>query len=328
MKRRAFSALIGATLASPVVVRAQQPGTPRRIGVLMGNAEGDPAGRTRVEAFRKGLRELGWVDGGNIRLDIRWAAADAARAAVLARELVSAARDVIHGAGTPAMRALRQATETIPIVFAGLADPIGDGIVASLSKPGGNITGFSSFEPAIAGKWLQLLKQVSPAITRVGAIFNPDTAPHQLFWPALADAASSIGATLIPVTIREPSAIDAAVAALRHAPGAGLVVMPDAFTFRHRDLLIGSAARHRVPAIYSLRGWADAGGLMAYGSDFVDQHYRAASYVDRILKGAMPGTLPVQVPTKFEFAVNLKTARALGLDMPPALLAAADEVIE
>ncbi|MBL8699866.1 MAG: ABC transporter substrate-binding protein [Alphaproteobacteria bacterium] len=330
MKRRAFTAVFGGTLASPLVARAQLQGAPRRLGVLMGDPEGDQFSQARLEAFRNRLRELGWVEGRNILLDIRWGAAtrDAAHAAALARETVSAGPDIIHGGGTPAMRALRQATETIPVVFAGLADPIGDGIVASLSRPGGNITGFSSFEPAIAGKWLQLLKQVSPGITRVAAIFNPDTAPHRLFMPALLDAASSLGVTLEPATVREPPAIDAAVAALRSAPGTGLVVMPDSFTLRHRGLLSESVARHRVPAVYALRVFADDGGLMSYGSDFVDQHYRAASYVDRILKGAKPADLPVQVPSKFEFIVNLKTARALGLDPPPALLAAADEVIE
>lgn len=328
MKRRAFTTLIGGTLASPSITRAQAQGAPRRIGALLGPAESDPAGQARFEAFRRGMRELGWVEGSNIRLDIRWSGGNAARAVVLAEELAGAGPEVILGTSTPPMRALRQATQTIPIVFAGVADPVGDGLVASLSRPGGNITGFSSFEPAIAGKWLQLLKQVSPAITRVGAMFNPDTAPHQLFWPALAAAAPSIGVTLIPATVREPSAIDAAVAALASVAGTGMVSMPDSFTSLHRRLLRESAERHRVPAVYALRTFADDGGLMAYGSDFVDQHYRAAAYVDRILKGAKPADLPVQVPSKFELVVNLKTARALGLDMPPSLLVAADEVID
>lgn len=328
MNRRAVTAFIGGALAAPLVARAQAQGTPRRIGVLMGNAEGDPVGQTRLEAFRTGMRELGWTDGGNIRLDIRWAGGDAARAATLARELVGAGPDAIHGAGTPAMRALKQTTDTIPIVFAGLADPVGDGIVTSLARPGGNITGFSSFEPAIAGKWLQLLKQVSPTVTRVGAIFNPDTAPHQLFWPALVTAAHAVGVTLISAAVREQSAIDVSISALGSVAGTGLVVMPDSFTSRHRQLLPDSAARHRVPAVYAISSFVPYGGLMAYGSDFNDQHHRAASYIDRILKGARPADLPVQVPSKFEFVVNLKTARALGIDMPPSLLAAADEVIE
>ncbi|MBL8699865.1 MAG: ABC transporter substrate-binding protein [Alphaproteobacteria bacterium] len=315
-------------LASPLLARAQQQATPRRIGVLMGAAEGDLEGQARVEAFRKGMRELGWVDGGNIRLDVRWAGGDAGRSVVLARDLANAGPEVILGSNTPTMRALKQATQTIPIVFAGLADPVGDGIVASLSRPGGNITGFSSFEPAIAGKWLQLLKQVSPGITRIGVMFNPDTAPHHLFWPALVAAAPSLGLTLVAADIREPLAIDPAIADLASVPGTGLVMMPDIFITLHRRLLFASAARHRVPTVYPIRYFAVDGGLMSYGSDFADQFHRAAAYVDRILKGARPTDLPVQVPSKFEFVVNLKTAKALGLDLPPALLVAADEVIE
>ncbi len=328
MRRRALTALLGGAVAAPLVAWAQQQGAPRRIGVLMGVAAGDLEWQARLEAFRKGMRELGWLEGANIRFDIRWAAGDAARAMVLAKELASAGPEAILGTSTPTMRALKQATQTIAIVFAGLSDPVGDGIVASLSRPGGNITGFSSFEPAIAGKWLQLLKEVSPAITRVGVIFNPDTAPHQLFWPALAEAAPSLAVTLIPTTVREATAIDAALAALGSVPGTGLVVMPDIFTALHRRLLRESVARHRVPTVYPVRYHAVEGGLMSYGSDFVDQFHRAASYVDRILKGAKPADLPVQIPSKFEFVINLKTAKALGLDIPAILLAGADEVIE
>ncbi|MBL8698118.1 MAG: ABC transporter substrate-binding protein [Alphaproteobacteria bacterium] len=328
MKRRPFMALVGGAIASPHVARAQQQGAPRRIGALLGPSESDRAGQERFEAFRKGLRELGWMEGANIRLDVRWGAGDAARALTLARALVDSGPDVILGTSTPPMRALRQTTQTIPIVFAGVADPVGDGLVASLSRPGGNVTGFSSFEPAIAGKWLQILKQISPDVTRVGAIFNPDTAPHQLFMPALGQAASALGVTLVPATVREPPAIDPAIAALRRVPGTGMVVMPDSFTSRHRALLIEAATRHRAPTVYALRSFPDEGGLVSYGSDFADQHHRAATYVDRILKGTKPADLPVQVPAKFELVVNLKTAKALGLDMPPALTAAADEVIE
>ena len=327
MRRRAFIAFPAAA-AWPAVADAQQPDRMRRIGVLMGLAESDPEGQARIAAFRQGLRELGWIEGRNIRFDIRWVAGDAARAGAFAVELVSLAPEVILGTNTPPMRALKQTTQTIPIVFAGLSDPIGDGLVTSLSKPGGNITGFSSFEPAIAGKWLQLLKEISPSLARVAVIFNPDTAPHQVFLPPLEAAAPAVGVALIRAIVRDPPAIEGTIAALAGDRGNGLVVIPDSFTAVHRLMVHQAAARHRVPTIYPIRYHAVEGGLLSYGPDFNDQHRRAASYVDRILKGERPADLPVQTPTKFEFVVNLKTAKALSITIPDFLLARADEVIE
>jgi putative ABC transport system substrate-binding protein len=329
MRRRDFiSAFGGAAVAWPLSARAQQPERVRRIGVLMGTAEGDPEGQARVAAFRQALQELKWTEGNNLRIDIFWAAGDAARASAYATELVKLAPDVILGTATPTMRALKQATQTIPIVFAGLADPIGDGIVTSLSKPGGNITGFSSFDAAIAGKWLQLLKEMSPGTARATVMFNPDTAPHSIFWPALEAAAPSVGMTLIRATVRDTGAIEGTIGALAGGPDNCLVVLPDSFTSSHRALVILLAARHRVPAVYPIRYFAVDGGLMSYGSDFVDQHRHAASYINRILKGEKPADLPVQTPIKFEFVINLKTSEALGISVPPALLASADELIE
>ena len=329
MRRRQFiSFLGGAALALPMAARAQQPQRMRRVGVLMGGAESDPQQQARVAAFRRGLRDLKWVEGVNIQLDIRWGASDAARIAAIATELVALAPDVIVGTVTPVLRALKQSTQAIPIVFAGVSDPVGDGFVASLAKPGGNITGFSSADAGLGGKWLQLLKEMSPGLTRAAALFNPDTGAHSIFWPALQAAAPSLGVTMIRSEVRDGAAIENAIAALAGIPGAGLVVMPDAFTSLHRDLIIAAAARHRVPAIYFIRTFADDGGLMAYGPDYADMYRRAASYVDLILKGAKPADLPVQAPVKFEFVLNLKTAAALGLAVSPTLMGRADEVIE
>ena len=329
MRRREVIALLGGAAAiRPLAARAQQPGRIRRVGVLMGGAESDPPQQARVAAFRQGLRDLKWIEGVNIQLDIRYGAGDAARINAIATELVALAPDVIHVTVSPATRALKLATQTIPIIFAGVADPVGDGFVASLARPGGNITGFSSADAGLGGKWLQLLKEMSPGLTRVAALFNPDTGAHSIFWPALQAAAPSLGVTMIRSEVRDGAAIENAVAALAGIPGAGLVVMPDAFTSLHRDLIIAAAARHRVPAIYFIRTFADDGGLMAYGPDYADMYRRAASYVDLILKGAKPADLPVQNPVKFEFVLNLKTAAALGLSVPASIIARADEVIE
>jgi ABC-type uncharacterized transport system substrate-binding protein len=328
MKRREFMAFVGGALALPLGARAQQSGAKRRIGIFMGQLESDPQGQARVAAFREGLRELKWVEGNNISIDIRWGSGDAAQVSAFAAELVSLAPDVILGSNTPQMRALKQATQTIPIVFAGLADPVGDGIVASLSKPGGNITGFSSFDAALGGKWLQLLKEISPGLVRVAIIFNPDTAPHSLFLPTLEPAAQSAGLTLVRANVRDTTAIERAIVSLASDPGSGLIVMPDVFVARHRHLIIALAARHRLPTVYPLPYFAVDGGLMAYGTDFADQFRRAAFYVDRVLQGAKPADLPVQAATKFGLVINLKTAKALGLTVPPTLLARADELIE
>jgi putative tryptophan/tyrosine transport system substrate-binding protein len=327
VRRREFITLLGAASTWPLAARAQQAERVRRIGVLMGIAASDPEGQTRLTAFRQALREINWVEGRNIGIDDRWGAGDAGRIKDYAAELVSLAPDVILATNTPTVRALAQATRTLPIVFAGLSDPIGDGFVTSLSKPGGNITGFSSLDPAIAGKWLQLLKEIKPGILRIAVIFNPDTAPHSLYWPAIAAAAPSFAVTVIQVTVRD-SAIESAFATLGREPGSGLVLMPDIFTFGHRKLIYALAAQHRVPTVYPFRYHAADGGLMSYGSDITDQFRRAAAYIDRIFQGARPADLPVQAPTKFEFVINLKTAKTLGLEISPNLLALADEVIE
>ena len=328
MRRREFIGLLGGATAWPLGVRAQQAERKRHIGIFMGQLESDPQGQARVAAFLQGLRELKWVEGNNIRIDIRWGTSDPAQVRAFAAELVGLTPEVILGTNTPQMRALKQATQTIPIVFAALADPVGDGIVASLSQPGGNITGFSSFDAALGGKWLQLLKESSPGLVRVAVIFKPDTAPHSLFLPALEAAARAAELTLVRAAVRDTAAIEGAISSIASDPGSGLVVMPDNFVGRHRQLVMTLAARHRLPVVYPLPYFAVDGGLMAYGPDFVDQFRRAATYVDRVLQGAKPADLPVQAATRFELVINLKTANALGLTVPATLLARADEVIE
>jgi putative ABC transport system substrate-binding protein len=327
VSRRTFITMLGGAAAWPFAARAQQAGRVRRIGVLMGIAESDREGQTRLTAFRQGLQDLNSPESRNIRIDYRWGAGDAARIKDYAAELIGLAPDAILATNTPTVRALQQATQAIPIVFAGLSDPVGDGFVASLSKPGGNITGFSSLDPAIAGKWLQLLKEIAPGIVRIAVIFNPDTAPHSIYLPAIEAAAPSLAVTLSRATVREAGAIEGAIATLGQ-PGSGLVVMPDVFTFGHRKLIYGLAAQYRVPTVYPFRYHPADGGLMSYGSDITNQFRQAAAYIDRIFHGAKPADLPVQAPTKFELVINLKTAKALGLDVPPMLLARADEVIE
>lgn len=330
MKRREFIALFGAaTTGWPLMARAQQqPDATKRVAVLMGTAENDPVSQGRLGSFRKALAEKSWTEGRNVRLDVRWGGGDAARAQALAQALVDLSPDVILATNTPTVRVLKQATETIPVVFAGLADPIADGIVSSLSKPGGNITGFTSFNAAIAGKWLQLLKQISPGIERVAAIYNPSTAPHAIFLPVMQVVAPQIGVSLIQFPVRELAAIEAELGNFVATPGGGLVVMPDVFTTLHRDTIFGIANRNRLPTMCPLRQYAVAGGLASYGSNFDHLFEQAATYVDRILRGEKPGNLPVQEPTKYELIINLKTARALGVEIPSTLLATADEVIE
>ncbi len=330
MKRREFFTLAGGVALAmwPLAVRAQQDVRVRRVGVLMG-ATDDVEGQRRLAALRQGLRDLKWIEGTNIALEIRWAGGDAARAEAMVKEMVGLAPDLIVGVNSPIMRALKLATQAIPIVFAGLADPVGDGIVPSLARPGGNITGFASFEPGMAGKWLQLLKEIAPATRRVAVVYNPSTAPHSLFWPTLDATAPALGLSLIRATVQDVPALEATIAALATAPGAGLALLPDAFTTSHRKLIYALSERYRVPAVWSQPFHASDGGLIAYGPDFVDQFRRAASYVDRILRGSStPADLPVQQPIKFELRINLKTAKALGLTVPQILMATADEVIE
>jgi putative tryptophan/tyrosine transport system substrate-binding protein len=329
VRRRQFVAILGAaTLGGPLAAQAQPAGKTKHLGVLMGIAESDPMGQSRIQAFRRGLEELKWIEGKNLRIDFRWGAGDAGRIRAYAKELVNLAPDAIFVTNTPPTRALQQATRTIPIVFAVVADPVGDGFAASLSKPGGNITGFSNMDAVMAGKWLQFLKEISPSLERIAILYNPDTAAHSVFLPALEAGASPVGVTLVRATVREPGAIEGTIAALASAPSTGLVVLPDIFTTTNRTLIIASAARYRIPTMYPFGFLAAEGGLMSYGPDSTDQYWRAASYVDRILKGARPADLPVQVPTKFDFVLNLRTAKALGITFPPSILARADEVIE
>jgi putative tryptophan/tyrosine transport system substrate-binding protein len=328
MRRREFIGLIGGAAVLPVTARAQQAGTLRRIGILMGGAESDREIQARIVAFRQELRSMKWTEGSNLQIDIRYGVGDAARAGAYAAELVSLAPDVILGTNTPTMRALKQTTQSIPIVFAGLADPVGDGIVASLARPGGNITGFSSFDAPIAGKWLQLLKEMSPGLSRVTVIYNPETAPHSLFLPTLEATAPQLGIELLNGPAKTKAEIESAIEILSNDPAGGLVFLPDIFTNFHRLFIFDLAARHRAPAVYALPYNAIDGGLMAYGSDFVELFRRAASYVDRILKGERVGELPVQTPTRYQFVINLKTAKLLGLTIPPALRDFADDLIE
>jgi putative ABC transport system substrate-binding protein len=330
MRRRDFVALLGgAALASPVAARAQQPGRMRRVGVLMGVAESDPEGQARIAAFRQGLSDLGWADSRNLRIEYRWAAGDADRIRAYAAELVALAPDVLVGNGAPVLTALRDATRSIPIVFVLVNDPVGQGFIANLARPGGNITGFSFLEYSMVGKSLEMLRQLAPNVHRVAIMFNPATAPHYTVFLRSFETVPPPSPLEIKATpVGTEADIEQAVAKLAKEPGGGLLVPPDTFTVVHRDLVISSAAQHRVPAIFTYRQFVREGALISYGPETTDIFQRSASYVDRILKGANPGDLPAQAPTKFELAINVRTARTLGLDVPPTLLALADEVIE
>ena len=322
-------ALAGATLAWPLAARAQQPGGMRRIGVLMSLADSDPVGQAYLVAFREGIQQLGWAEGRNIRIDIRWAAAEVELMQRFAKELVVLQPDVILSATTPATAALLQQTRTIPIIFAVVSDPVGSGFVASLPRPGGNVTGFTLFEPTMAGKWLELLKEIALRVTRVAFLFNPATATYsEIYLNPFKAAAASLAVEAIVTPVRDTSELQSAIAAQARAPNTGLIVMPEAFTLAHRAEITSLAARYRLPAVYPYRFFAELGGLLSYGNDNVDNYRRAATYADRILKGAKPSELPVQAPVKFELVINLKTAKALGLDVPMFLQQRADAVIE
>jgi putative ABC transport system substrate-binding protein len=329
MKRRAFIAGAGAAVAAwPLAGGAQQPGSTRRVGVLINGAPEMAAQRDNLAAFIESLRRLGWVEGRNLHLEIRWSGVDGAGFEPGARDLAGLEPDVIVAATTPAVDALRRRTERIPIVFTVVTDPLGQGFVAKLSKPGGNITGFSNYDAPMAGKWLGLLREVVPGLSRAMLLFNPDTAPYApLLTQALEAAASSLG-TVIGTAPFHSDDLATVVAAQGREPGSGLIVAPDSSTGFHQKRIIALAARHRVPAVYPYGYFAELGGLIAYGTVLRDLYRRAGEYVGRILKGATPGELPVQSPTQFELLINLKTARALDLTIPQSLLHLADQVIE
>jgi putative ABC transport system substrate-binding protein len=329
MRRREFITLCSAAAAWPLAARAQQGERMRRIGVLMAYAESVPEAQAWVAAFREGLQKLGWTEGRNIRIDIRWATGDREAIQRFAKELVALQPDLIVSSTTPPTAALLQQTRAIPIIFALVADPIGSGFVASFPRPGGNVTGFINYEPTIASKWLELLKEIAPRVNQVAFLFNPATAPHfEYYLNPFKAAAASFGLEAIAAPVRDTSELESVIAAQAREPNSGLMVMPDSFTTSRRVEIISLAARYRLPVIYPYREFAEVGGLLSYGLDRLDNYRRAATYADRILKGEKPSELPVQAPVKFELTINLKTAKALGLDVPTQLQQRADEVIE
>jgi len=330
MKRREFITLLcGAATTWPLAVRAQRGERVRRIGVLIGFAETDPAVQSWLAAFRGALAKLGWTEGSNLRIEVRWTGYDPDRIKTFAKELVDLRPDAILSVTTPVTDALVRETQTIPIVIVTVADPISSGFVTNLGRPGGNVTGFALYEPSMGGKWLEQLKQIAPGVTRVALLFNPTTTvPIKFYMASIQAAASSFAVQTSTAPVHAKDEIEGVIAALASNPGAGLIVMPDLFNTINRDSIIAAAARYRVPAIYFFRSFADSGGLISYGPDFDEQYPRAAEYIDRILKGEKPGDLPIQMPIKVPLVINLKTAKALGLSVPLGLLNAADEVIE
>jgi putative ABC transport system substrate-binding protein len=327
IRRREFIAGLGGAAVWPLAARAQQSDRVRRIGVLMPWDENDPEGKLRYFAFTQALAVLGWADGRNLRMDVRWAGDDSSRIRALAQELVSLRPDIILAGSTPVTVAVQRETRTIPIVFATVGDPVASGLVERLNRPSGNVTGFATFEATLGGKWLELLSEIAPGLKRAAIMFNPDLAPVSVYMPSFETAARLLKVTPIIASVHSDVEIEAAIIALGREPGGGLVV-PGGFTVTHRAPIIAAAARNNVPAVYSLSVFARDGGLLSYGTDQVDIRRRAASYVDRILRGEKPGDLPVQFPTKFEMVLNRKTATALGLAIPPSILLRADEVIE
>jgi putative ABC transport system substrate-binding protein len=327
MRRRDFITLLGgAATAWPLAVRAQQSAI-RRIGVLMGFAESDHGAQSGLAGFREELRKLGWMEGRNIEIDTRWATAESMQS--FAKELVALQPDFILTSSTPATAAVLQQTHIIPIIFVMVSDPVGSGFVASLPRPGGNVTGFTAIEGSLGGKWVELLKEIAPQIARVVFLFNPAMATYaEYYLHPFKVAAASIGVEAVVAPVHDVSELESVVTTQAREPNSGLIIMPDAFIIGHRAEITSLAARYRVPAVYWSRFFAEFGGLISYGPNGVDEYRRAASYADRILKGATPSELPVQAPIKFELVINLKTARTLGLTIPPGVLAIADEVIE
>jgi putative tryptophan/tyrosine transport system substrate-binding protein len=330
MQRRKFIALaVGAAAAWPLVARAQQGERVRRIGVLAGGLDtDDPRSQPNITAFRQALQQLGLTDGRNVKIDYLWPAGDADKARKYAAELVALAPDIILAIGTANLTSLLQVTRTVPIVFVAVADPVGAGYVDSLSRPGGNATGFVLFDYSLSTKWLELLKQIAPGVTRAAVLRDPAITSGIGQWGAISSAAPSLGIEVSPVNVRDAPEIERGVAAFARSGNGGLIVTGSPLSLVHRDLIITLAARHKLPTVYFVRPFVTDGGLISYGPDLADQFRRAASYIDRILKGEKPADLPVQAPTKYELVINLKTAKALGLTVPSSVLARADEVIE
>jgi putative ABC transport system substrate-binding protein len=328
MRRREFITLIGGAAVWPLAARAQRGDRVRSIAVLMNNAEDDPEGRARAAAFRQGLQELGWTDGHNLRIEWRWSGGDVGRIRAHAAEIAELAPELVVANGTANLSAVRQAIRSIPIVFVVVNDPVGQGFISSLAHPGGNITGFTFVEYSMLGKWLEMLKLVAPAVTRVALMFNPDTVPYDRFLSSFEAETRKYPVTVTSAHVRSEAEVEAVIAGLAAAPGGGLIVPPDAYTLVRRGLIVQAVARHRIPAIYSYRQFVKEGGLMSYAPDTADVFRRSAWYVDRILNGAKPAELPAQAPIKFEFVINLKTATTLGLTVPPTVHALTDEVIE
>ena len=327
MRRRQFLGVLGAAATWPVAARAQQAERVRRIGMLLGFPDTDPESPARIELFQQTLDRLGWKEGRNVHIDYRWAGAERNRLQMHAKDLIRAMPDVVVAETSPATAALKQESRTTPIVFINAGNPIGSGFVASFTHPGGNLTGFTNYVPSMGGKWMDLLKELAPGLTRTAALFNPRTHTGQ-YWDVLDAAGRSFNVTFAKAAVEDAAAIGPAIEAMAGEPGGGLLVMPDAFTMNHRETIVALTARHRVPAIYPYRVFPDSGGLISYGMSRIDVYRDAASYVDRILRGERPADLPVQAPTKLELVINLMTAKALGLEVPPTLLAIADEVIE
>jgi putative ABC transport system substrate-binding protein len=328
LKRRDVITLLGGAAAWPLAARAQQPERMRRIGVLMSRAADDPQGQARLAAFQQALQQLGWSDGRNVRIDIRWHENDAERARRYAQELIALAPDIFLAEASVSVMALQHVTRTLPIVFAVVADPVGAGFVDSLSRPGGNITGFMVFEYGFSGKWLELLKQIAPQVTRAAIIRDPAISLGTAEFSAIQAVAPALGVEVTPIGVHDIGVVERAVEAFARSANGGLIMTGLALPAVTSDLIITLAARHKLPAVYPYRYWVTVGGLVSYGPDLLDQFGRAAGYVDRILKGEKPADLPVQAPTKYELVVNLKTAKALDLELPASVLARADEVIE
>jgi ABC-type uncharacterized transport system substrate-binding protein len=328
MRRRSFIGILGGAAVWPLAALAQQAERMRKIGALHTTAADDPEGLSRTAAFLQELQTLGWTVGRNVRIDYRWSVGDSVNTGKYAAELMALAPDVILTNGAAAVAPLLQATRTVPVVFVTTADPVGAGFVDSLARPGGNATGFTALEYGFGSKWLELLKEIAPGVTRAAVIRDPAISAGIGLFGAIQSAAPSLGVEVSPVNVRDAAEIERSITAFARSSNGGVILTASALAWVHRDLILTLAARHRLPAVYFARAFVASGGLVSYGTDVIDQYRRAAGYVDRILRGEKPGDLPVQAPTKYELVINLKTAKALGLEIPPTLLARADEVIE